>query len=472
MAVIENEGLPVAVSSTGEIRRYDTDMHRLVVAPTRSGKGTGTLVPMLLEPPQLVGSALVVDIKGELAAVTGGPLGRGAGGCPVHIFDPFALLTPEFLPAEGASSFNPIEWLTTRGDDIVDDAAMIAEALISSSESDGGYWVAEGRALLTTFLLWVALDESCAGNRNLFEVLALLNLPPEKEAGEGQPSFEDLVKKLMLRSPLAGGVIQEGSASFLQKAEKERSGVLSTAKTGLHWLRSGRIKPSFRRALTTPDDRPVIDFARLKSGIETIYLVIPAPRLGTHGGLLRLMVMIARACLHTQDRPVARSATGRRLPVRFVLDEFAALGRMHAIEQGFGLDAGFGIQHTVVIQNFSQLEKVYDKAWRTFLNESGIMQAFAPRDTITAEELSKLTGTQTMRDTNPSSNFSTSGFSGGTAQNAFGRPVMLYDDIMRMGPEELLLFLPHRNPARGRKLDYRDTSLPYAPRARRNPYHD
>src|SRR5690606_26882972 len=50
-----------------ELLLYDGEGHLITVAPTRSGKGTGGVIPNLLTYP---GSILVTDPKGENYAVT------------------------------------------------------------------------------------------------------------------------------------------------------------------------------------------------------------------------------------------------------------------------------------------------------------------------------------------------------------------------------------------------------------------
>ena len=68
---------------TGRLLRYDGPAHLLTLAPTRSGKGVGTVIPNLLLVPR---SVLVIDPKGENARVTHEARARFG---PVHVLDPF-----------------------------------------------------------------------------------------------------------------------------------------------------------------------------------------------------------------------------------------------------------------------------------------------------------------------------------------------------------------------------------------------
>ena len=65
---------------------YKGDRHLMTIAPTRSGKGTTQIVPNLLT---YAGSALVIDPKGENAAITAEQ--RYHMGQEIHIVDPWGI---------------------------------------------------------------------------------------------------------------------------------------------------------------------------------------------------------------------------------------------------------------------------------------------------------------------------------------------------------------------------------------------
>src|SRR5438309_6506 len=58
---------PPAASRADQPMLYDSDAHLITVAPTRSGKGRGVIVPNLLH---YAGPAVVLDPKGENYQVT------------------------------------------------------------------------------------------------------------------------------------------------------------------------------------------------------------------------------------------------------------------------------------------------------------------------------------------------------------------------------------------------------------------
>ena len=96
--------IPVGRSHRGRIRYYDGDRHLLTVAPNRSGKGRGCIIPALLT---FDGSCIVNDPKGENCAVTARR--RRELGQTVRVLNPFRELG---LPTD---SLNPLDFMDPDG---------------------------------------------------------------------------------------------------------------------------------------------------------------------------------------------------------------------------------------------------------------------------------------------------------------------------------------------------------------------
>jgi type IV secretion system protein VirD4 len=154
-----------------------------------------------------------------------------------------------------------------------------------------------------------------------------------------------------------------------------------------------------------------------------------------------------------------------------LLDEMSALGRLSMVEQAYGLMAGFGMQLWGIVQDLSQLERIYDKGWETFIGNSGVLQYFGSRDHRTAEYFSKLCGVTTMEKFSitaaiaeafsftSGSNNSSSTTRGTTTTHSTTRDVvqrhLAYPDelmVMREGKE--LVFVENFNPIQARRLSW------------------
>lgn len=131
------------------------------------------------------------------------------------------------------------------------------------------------------------------------------------------------------------------------------------------------------------------NLAQLKSEPVTVYLCLPAMRMGTCNRWLRLFVNLALAAFETTPgKPEP--------PVLMYLDEFAVLGHMKAIEDAAGQIAGFGVKLWPIIQDLGQLKALYRDRWQTFMGNAGVLQFFGNNDTFTLDWVSKRLGTTSL----------------------------------------------------------------------------
>jgi type IV secretion system protein VirD4 len=156
-----------------------------------------------------------------------------------------------------------------------------------------------------------------------------------------------------------------------------------------------------------------------------------------------------------------------RTPTLFLLDEFAALGRLEAVERAMGLMAGYGLQLWPILQDLSQLRDLYGRRANTFVANAGVLQVFGVNDVETARWLSQALGKQTI-------GYKTSTHRPGdmpsTAEHVAGRELLTPDEIMQLPQSLQLLRLQGRPPILAQKLRYyadpefKDLFLPEAAR--------
>lgn len=95
---------------SGKPLRYTDPAHLLTIAPTRTGKGVGTIIPNLHDYP---GPVVCIDPKGENARITAHYRARFG---PVHVLDPFG------VTGMVEAAFNPLARIDPVGLDLADDA--------------------------------------------------------------------------------------------------------------------------------------------------------------------------------------------------------------------------------------------------------------------------------------------------------------------------------------------------------------
>ncbi|MDR3440579.1 type IV secretory system conjugative DNA transfer family protein [Telmatospirillum sp.] len=395
--------------------RLRTDRHMLTLAPTRSGKGVSAVIPNLLTWP---GSALIIDPKGENTAITARR--RREMGQSVYVLDPWGITD------EPRARFNPIDLIGNDGGEFADDAALIADAIVAPPVgADESHWVEESKALITGLILYVATSEP-PDRTNLGHVRTLLT--------QGNEGFFALLET-MASSPAADGLVARAGNRQLQKEDREFSGVVSTAQAQTHFLDSARL----RACLTSSS----FDLSQLKHEPMTIYLVLPTKRLHTHARWLRLVIASALDLLASEQ-------TAPPVPVLFMLDEFAALGRLAIIETAMGLLAGYGVELWPIVQDLAQLKDLYPHRWESFVANAHL-QTFGTNDPGTADYLERMLGnrTVTVRSENASLD------RGGSEQySRTARPLMTADEIRRMPPDQQILLLQGLRPILARKVRY------------------
>jgi len=138
-------------------------------------------------------------------------------------------------------------------------------------------------------------------------------------------------------------------------------------------------------------------------------------------------------------------------PTLFLLDEFAALGRLEAVERAMGLMADYGLQLWPILQDMSQLKDLYGARANTFIANAGVQQVFGVNDYETAKWLSQTMGQATTGYQTQSMKL---GEDPSTSHNLTGRDLLTPDEIMQMPANVQLLRIQGQPPAVVQKLKY------------------
>lgn len=178
--------------------------HLLTVGGARSGKGNQVIQTLLHD--SYEGSVVVLDPKGEIAAVTAAyqqSLGR-----QVHILDPWGIQANigadhGITPAQ----FNPLSILDPGDDNLPDDCDMMAEMLVPINPKKEDHWSVSARQWISGYLLHMMTSfeperQNLSALRGLFRMLldsqdsseeTTLNLLLEMKHAEND--FADILKE-------------------------------------------------------------------------------------------------------------------------------------------------------------------------------------------------------------------------------------------------------------------------------------
>jgi len=409
------------------------DRHLVTVGPNGSGKTRRLLVPNLFRLKNW--SAVVIDIKGELAALTA--VYRNAQpGHRVIVIDPFHVMTrnyPKLAEKHGylrSNGFNPVAALDSGSDDFPDDAMSLAEAIVQVQGQEP-HWSQSAQDLVAALIMFVRITKQASGS--LADVRTYL--------GQSASEFRATVKDMRIagiQNDCEELNVKAGRFAEITPDNRELNSILSTALTQTRWLDSRAIKSDLMDGAS--------DFSSLKEKPTTVYLILPPRYLATHATWLR--VLITSILL-----PLMRSVEDAKVPVLFMLDEFSQLGHMAVIENNMAMLRGYGVKLWPVFQDLAQARALYKERWESFIANAGVLQSFAPQDVTTRDYLSKLSGQRlywlktggTSSSQNIGAQSSTSAGSNESMQNMQG-PIFWPQGLGAMNTGQCVLF------ARGRAV--------------------
>jgi type IV secretion system protein VirD4 len=385
---------------------YPEDRHLITFGPTRSGKGATVIGQALLEWP---GSAIIVDMKGQNAAITGRH--RRAMGQDVFFLNPFGLHAgePWKLPKH---RYNPLAHLDINNPNIVADARALGQAAIITQGREP-YFDDTARDLFSTTALHLVATQGAkatlGGVRNAITAIGARS----KEAAE--------LIAAMSNSP--HDFVRQPIGRFKDVEARDISSAINTAITQTAFLDDPALTDPARHGTLTDSD---FNMMQLKEKPTTVYLILPGHYMSSYSRFLR--IIITSALDQLTSRPGG-------LPVLIILDEFARMQQLDAVSEAFGFAAGFNVQLWPFLQDLPQLEAVYGKMWMSILANCGMAQFFTPVDVKTAEYLQRRGGMMTGLNRSRS------------VSGAFGwgnRSSSLSDHRVSLLPFERMMNMPQR----------------------------
>lgn len=406
----------------GRVFWYDSPAHALLVAPTRAGKTVAGILPQLgLNP----GSAIITDIKGELAELTTGYRAQrfGHGIVTLNLPDRLGLERAEYNVCQIV-----LDSLETRPQDAFGDAKAIAGQLNPSPP--GGwrdpYWPGGTEKVITFAILALAVlaPERC----HLPEVFVVVSDPA---------LFQTLCEALQDSDVLGGDLatLARSLLGTLTKTPKEfQSFANGAAQALVPYSASGRLGQiskacSFR-------------FHDAKRGRVSIYIGADMSRpdeIKKGPGLWNWAAM-------TEIQREGSSA-----PVTMFVDEAYQykIQNLPAILMGA---TGYGLKCQLVFQSLASIEEVYGRNGASaILAQCALQQYFGINDWQDAERISKALGQRTEA-------VASFGMTGAIdeRQSAHGRALLTAEEIRRLPADAQLVFTSGNRQAILRKIGYHE----------------
>ena len=344
---------------SGATIRSDEPAHILVVGPSRSGKGTGFVLPngYLWQ-----GSAVFFDPKRENFEALANH--RAAMGNKVFMFSP---------GSNDTHRYNPLDFVR-RDERMATDCLVVASFVIPEKADDT--WAGAGRLLLSALIGYVLSSPLIAGAQHMRTVARMTT------TGKDISSVLRAIVKTE-RQHLPTWVIDSFNQYIALEPETRNSAVFNVNMAMSLW-NNGLIS-----AATETSD---FDIRELRRQPMTIFIGCTIAELSIFRPLIRILFQqihdLMMVKIPGEDEPHQ---------VLLMLDEFYHVGRMDSLISKITISAGYGFRMAIVMQDIAQLDELYGKNTRiTTVSGSQIKLFIQINDLETSEFVSEMLGETTQ----------------------------------------------------------------------------
>lgn len=319
------------------------DGHIIIIGAPGSGKTSALAIPSLST---WTGGLFAIDIKGELL--------EKSGDAPNNlVFDPSNEVT---------YGYDPFLMLQNAGaDDFSHALNDILMAIIPDKHTDDPFWDISARRYLAGAYTWAFYE-----NYDFIQINEIIYKTPAPAL------IEDIMDSGCEAAKAHMG-------HFLETSDKTLSSIIQNVLNAIELFATD---PAVQRTLLRKE---VIDPTMLLQG-NRIFLEIPEDRIENWRVLLCMIVnQFFRGMMRYPDYGKQR--------VLVMLDEFPRLGKISSITDGMATLRSKGCTICLIMQSYSQLDKVYgDKVRKIITDNAAYKVVLSAMDPATAEEISKMVG--------------------------------------------------------------------------------
>lgn len=365
----EKEGLfPfIAVEKKGEddVKSLVTDSegivglsdgsHALTISADARERLRASIIPNLLTYP---GSVVVVDLTGEAYAATA--RARRDMGQTIVRLDPFRVVDAD------TDALNPIDLLQAVDKSAFEATCLDIAALIPGFHAFADIWDGNAFGLLSGVIGYLAVDPNKEKFSDIYGIF----------------HSDDVVYGLAVVLDTIGKKIPPMSYSeistWLQKADAERSRILSAITVKIKALNTEAVRESFRKSTITPaeiiEGKPV-----------SVYLMMPPEMMPTHYSLLSIWIgTLLRCARDRRFRP--------EIPMLLLLDETAKFSPFPQMQAAITSPTTNKIRIWTFWQDVQQIRTFCPGSW--IFENCGAVQAFGTKDFDASSELAATLGVE------------------------------------------------------------------------------
>lgn len=407
------------------------NLNMLILGGTGTGKSRFFVKPNLM---MCNTSYVVTDPSAELVESCGKMLERMG----------YALKVFNIDNMEYSCNYNPFHYIRDFNGNVDENAVikMINTFMMNTKgEGQGGeqFWEDCTRMLLSA-VCFLLVETASEEQQNFSNVLDLIHKAKVIEGKEEEKSELDLMfDKRKEDAPNALSV--QYYDEFKQAAGKTMQSILISTTTRLQCFKLEKV-----RNLTCMDN---IELDTVGDRKTALFIIIPS----TDNTYTFLAAMMYRQLFDSLYRRAISKYHGR-LPyhVRFLLDEFANCGKIPDFEMIIATCRKFEISVQLILQNLSQLKRLYEKSWEEIPGNCDTTIFLGGKDQANNEYIMKELGKETIDTMNINK---TKSKQGSTSYNdgIMGRDLMTLDELATMPNNECLVLIRGFRPFRTNKYD-------------------
>ena len=408
------------------------NLNQIILGGSGTGKSRFFVKPNLL---MCNTSYIVTDPSGELVQACGKMLMNH--GYKIKVFN--------LNDMKHSSNYNPFHYLRDYNGEInPNNVIKMINVFMMNTKAEGAsggdsFWDDATRLLLSA-LSFLLIETGTEEEQNFAGVLDLIHKAKVIEGKEEEKSELDLIFDQRKEADPKALSVQYYD-EFKQAAGKTMQSILISTTTKLQYFKLPDV-----RNLTCTDN---IHLEEVGDEYTALFIVIPSSDT-TYNFLAAMMYTQLFDTLY--DRAI--NLYKGRLPVhvRFVLDEFANLGKIPEIDKILATCRKFEISIQIILQNLSQLKKMYKEGWEEFGGNCDTMIYLGGKDQFTNEYVSKELGKETI---DQQSINQTKGKQGSSSYNnaILGRELATIDELSAMDNNDCIVMVRGLPPFFTHKFD-------------------
>lgn len=433
--LLSNKGVVVGLYNN-KIMRFDSQEFVSLGAPTRSGKGTGIVIPNLIA---WSDSIVVLDVKKECFDYTSKYRSEILNQ-KVFIFNPFSKETHRY---------NPLYYLDFNSQNIELQIQGLANSLYPTTGGGKDFFTLQAQTTFIAIVYLFGLLHNFGFIKKSYTLTTISDaLNGVLLINDELISLEVIVEMMYLMELLPDTIYSRFISFFNQQAAKDQfAGVKSSFESPLNIFKD----VLFENAMADND----FDFRQLRQEKISIYLAISPENLITAKPILNLF--FNQLIFENIRQGLPDQNASLKHGVLLLMDEFTSIGYMQQYQVAVSFMAGYNIRSLIIYQNDAQLRENHplgygDKGAETLLENHTCNIIYRPKSPRTAEEISKRIGNITVKQ----SNRSISSQNVSRSESQVSRALILPQEIMDLKDNEEII-LCNKLKVKANKANYFST---------------